>query len=250
MHGNREEGMPDRIIILHYHMFKNAGTSVDRILMRNFPDRWVTAEFPMNRGNNTQLVEDWIRCNPKAIAFSSHSMQGPIPQIENVRVISVMLLRDPIDRIRSAYSFERLRGGDHTGPRLARENDFAGYIRKRLAITGDRQCRNFHTDKLAKMVPSPRTEIMRAKSAMDMVSVMGRVETFGGVMESLSLSLSDSFPHFTWDCVRENLGKRTGVEMELDTETESLLHRENLDDYTLLEALATHERHSAEILAR
>lgn len=238
--------MPNRIIILHYHLFKNAGTSVDGILKRNLPGRWVTAEFPVNHGNNTPLVEDWIRRNHEAVAFSSHTLLGPIPRLDNARVISLMLLRDPIDRIRSAYTFERMRGGEKLGPRLAREYDFASYIRKRLDI-GDRQCRNFHTQRLAKLVPGPGTEIMRAKAAMDMLSIMGRVETFGDVMKRLALSLSDSFPNFTWNSLRLNVGERTDVELELDEETESLLHRENQDDYALLEALATHERHSAEI---
>jgi hypothetical protein len=50
----------ERTIILHYHLFKNAGTSVDAILKRNFGDKWVTSEFPPMGGNNTALVEEWI----------------------------------------------------------------------------------------------------------------------------------------------------------------------------------------------
>ncbi len=62
--------MGERTIILHYHLFKNAGTSVDAILQRNFPGRWVTREFPIAGENNTALVEDWIRETPDAIAYS------------------------------------------------------------------------------------------------------------------------------------------------------------------------------------
>ena len=58
----------ERTIILHYHLFKNAGTSVDAILKRIFGDRWVTREFPAMRGNNTAMVEQWIRNTPEAVA--------------------------------------------------------------------------------------------------------------------------------------------------------------------------------------
>ena len=47
-----------RTVILHYHLFKNAGTSVDRLLQRNFPDAWATREF--SGRNNTAQVIEWI----------------------------------------------------------------------------------------------------------------------------------------------------------------------------------------------
>ena len=96
-----------RTVVLHYHLFKNAGTSVDRILQDNFANTWVTEEFPASGGNNTDRVEAWIADTPDAVAFSSHTMMGPLPAVPGVRVIPVMLLRDPVARIRSAYRFER-----------------------------------------------------------------------------------------------------------------------------------------------
>jgi hypothetical protein len=143
----------DRTIILHYHLFKNAGTSLDRILKQNFGDKWVTREFPQNGGNNTEMVADWIRDTPEAIAYSSHTMIGPIPEVAGVRVVSVMLLRDPIERIKSAYRFERKQQADTWGAQLAKEHDFEGYVRARLARPGDRQCRNFQTARLASLCP-------------------------------------------------------------------------------------------------
>ena len=94
-----------RTVILHYHLFKNAGTSVDRLLKDNVADRWVTGEFPANGGNNSGLVADWIRPTPDAVAFSSHTMLGPLPFVDDVQIISLIFLRDPIARIISAYTF-------------------------------------------------------------------------------------------------------------------------------------------------
>jgi len=34
-----------RTILIHYHLFKNAGTSLDAVLKENFGDKWITREF-------------------------------------------------------------------------------------------------------------------------------------------------------------------------------------------------------------
>ncbi|MGR3732958.1 sulfotransferase family 2 domain-containing protein, partial [Pseudophaeobacter sp.] len=148
-----------RTVILHYHLFKNAGTSLDQILKRNFGDRWVTREFSMKGGDNSAQLADWIREEKDAVAFSTHTGAGPVPEIEGVRVVSVMLLRDPIVRIRSAYQFERKQCADTLGARLAKEVDFETYVRTRLEMPHDRQCRNFHTHRLASMVPGADPEL-------------------------------------------------------------------------------------------
>ncbi len=203
-----------RTIILHYHLFKNAGTSVDAILKRNFPGKWVTREFPIKGENNTALVEDWIRETPDAVAYSSHTMMGPIPQVEGVRVISFMLLRDPIERIKSAYRFERTQNADTWGAQLAKEHDFEGYVRARLARQGDRQCRNFQTYRLASMMPGEGTELERAKRALAALSVVGRVEAFDAAMGRLKAA----YPGMRYRAVKANTsaGKReVGMSEEL-----------------------------------
>ena len=86
-----------RTVILHYHYFKNAGTSVDDILARNFPGAWMTGEF--DGMNNHEAVARWIAANPQASAFSSHTAQFPLPAIEGVMVLPVVFLRHPLDRI-------------------------------------------------------------------------------------------------------------------------------------------------------
>jgi hypothetical protein len=194
----------ERTIILHYHLFKNAGTSVDAILKKNFPGKWVTREFPANGGNNTALVEDWIRQTPQAIAYSSHTMMGPIPQVEGVRVISLMLLRDPIERIKSAYRFERTQAADTWGAQLAKEHDFEGYVRARLAQPGDRQCRNFQTYRLASLMPGEGTELERAKRALGELTVVGRVEAFDEAMRRLAKVVGEVYSGFRCEARKMN----------------------------------------------
>jgi hypothetical protein len=218
----------DRTIILHYHLFKNAGTSVDAILKQNFPGRWVTREFPTGSGNNTAQVESWIRETPDAVAFSSHTMIGPVPRVEGVRIISFLLLRDPIERIRSAYRFEKGQASDTWGAQLAKEHDFEGYVRARLSRPGDRQCRDFQTHRLASMAPGRMPPRDAALSALETVTVAGVVERFEDAVARLGLEIRKHYPHFSATAVRANVSA-TG-ETQLADDVAALLRSANQDD--------------------
>jgi len=168
-----------RTAILHYHLFKNARTSVDQILKRHFQHRWVTAEFPAKGRDNGDLVADWILANPAAAAFSTHTAWGPTPRIKGVRIITLLLLRNPIDRIRSAYRFERQQKADTWGARLANRED--------------RQCRNFQTHRLAEMRPGDGPELARAIEAVKLLPVVGLVEDFDGFLGRMTAVLRQDF---------------------------------------------------------
>ena len=223
----------NRTVILHYHLFKNAGTSVDQILRRNFGDRWVTREFSTAGADNSAEVADWIRANPHAVAFSTHTALGPPPLIEGVNLITVMLLRDPVARIRSVYRFERKQDADTWGTELAKAHDFQGYVRARLERLGDRQCRNFHTDRLAKMVPGDAPELDRARAALRLLTVVGLVEHFDTAMTDLARRIRQVYPDFTWDSVRANT-TAPSTRTDPDPDFDALMEEVNADDRLLI----------------
>ena len=99
--------MSKRPVIVHFHLFKNAGTSVDRILQRNFGDRWIEIEGPNNKKLTQDALIDFIRGNPQYDAISSHTAVVSVPQYDDIEIIPIFFYRHPIDRIRSAYDFER-----------------------------------------------------------------------------------------------------------------------------------------------
>ncbi len=182
-----------RNVILHFHLFKNAGTSLDETLKKNFPnDEWVTKEFPANHVKNRQMVKEWIVNNPQAKCFSSHTAFLHIPEIEGVNVIPVIFMRHPIDRIVSAYSFEKKQGGDTFGAVLARNTSLSGYIETRLSIKHERQCRDFHVDRFAVMFDGSRSdELSRAKRAVDELPFVGDVGRFDDSVKKLESILKD-----------------------------------------------------------
>ena len=199
-----------RTIVLHYHLFKNAGTSVDQVLKKNFGDRWVTREFEPRGNQNLHRkdVTDWILAHPQAVAFSSHTMELPPPVIDGVRIIPVIFIRHPLDRIASAYAFERRQGGEGFGSVLARHTSMAGYIEVRLALGRDRQCRNFHVERYAPMFPADTGhDVERAIRTVESLPFVGVVEEFETSMRLLSDLLLPSFPGFAAPTVRANASR-------------------------------------------
>lgn len=234
-----------RHIILHNHLFKNAGTSVDHILQQNFKGRWVTREFPDPRPDNTPDISGWINGNPDAIAFSSHTIQTVLPTLPDVRIIPIIMLRDPVDRIASAYRFERTQKADTRGAQLARQNGFAGYVHARLETKGDRQCRNFQTHRLAALSSdSMADELTRAQAAAALIArtgVLGLVSEFDAAMARLSVLIKPHFPEFDWQPVIANASGHNSVQ-SVSPDMRRVLEDANRDDFSLL-------RHARNLLA-
>jgi hypothetical protein len=190
--GSAEADSGSRTIIFHYHTFKNAGTTVDSILQKSFPGRWVTQEFVGPPGKTRPQVQAWIDEYPEAVCFSSHTARMPLPSAQGLRVFPILFLRHPIDRVRSAYVFERRQQGDNFGSVLARNTTFRGYVETRLALKHERQCRNFQTMRLAEMLPpTAGTELERAVKAMGQLPVVGLVERFEQSMQRISTKLQE-----------------------------------------------------------
>ena len=216
-----------KTIILHYHLFKNAGTSIDALLKRNFEDKWVTKEFKVTNDNSDE-IRVWIEENPKAIVFSSHTMTGSIPKIEGVNIISIIMLRNPTRRIISAYKFERNQQADTWGANLAKQASFEDYVVTRLKKHGDTQCRNFQTGRLASMNLTQASRAERAINALDDFSIVGIVEDFNKSLKLLEFMVKKSFPDFKAQSNHSNRSNES--ELELSPALSQLLYECNKDD--------------------
>ena len=216
-----------RTIILHYHLFKNAGTSIDEILKSNFKQQWITKEFKSAKDNSDD-VKAWILDNPEAIAFSSHTMTGPIPKILNTNIISIIMLRNPIRRIISAYKFERNQKVDNWGANLAKKVNFEDYVVTRLLKDGDTQCRNFQSERLATMTLAKAHKIERAVTALDNFSMVGIVEEFEKTLILFESILQNQFENFKVESTHTN--RSNEYEIEFSPALNQLLHECNNND--------------------
>jgi hypothetical protein len=109
-----------RFVLLHYHFFKNAGTTIEEILAHSFghfarldnPD-------PDQPISNRTLLE-FLERNPLIQAVSSHHIHYPVPEVKGFLFFDICILRDPIERVHSMYSYFR-------------EKPFPGYALSNLA---------------------------------------------------------------------------------------------------------------------
>lgn len=97
-----------RTVIIHYHIYKNAGTSFDHVLGHNFGDRHELFDgpFPFFTIDQEQLDRIIMR-RPHAVAFSSHQIMLPPPSSLDYRALAAIFVRNPFLRIASIYRFKR-----------------------------------------------------------------------------------------------------------------------------------------------
>jgi hypothetical protein len=203
--------------IFHFHFFKNAGTSLDASFKANFLDNeWVTQEFPGNLLQNRTQVKNWVIQNPQVKCFSSHTAALPVPIIEDVKLLPVLFIRHPLDRIASVYSFERQQSGDSFGAVLAKNTSLKGYIETRNALGYDRQCRNFHVGLLSPMFSAEHgSEFDRALKAIEELPFVGLVEAFEQSLQRLEQWLaSEGLNNISLKLIEQNVSRNTSVSIE------------------------------------
>jgi hypothetical protein len=201
-----------RVLVIHYHLFKNAGTSVDDILKRNFTGHWAQMEFARSGGprSNVRDVTEYIKSRPGLAALSSHTALLPLPQTDGIKILPIVFIRHPIDRLRSAYDFERRQSADTDGARLAKTHDFAGYLRVLLrSTTGNRQAKNFQTSRLSYNEPrAAGTELERAHRTLQSLPFVGLVEAYDRSVERLEAFLRPYFPEFSSIVTHKNVSRK------------------------------------------
>lgn len=214
---DEDERDASRTVVLHYHLFKNAGTSLDALFQQQFGDAWVTREFPAQPAANSSGVREWISQHPDARCFSSHTALLPPPVLTGVKVLPVIFVRHPLDRIASAYSFEHQQQDAGFGSTLARHTSLRGYIETRLSIPQDQQCRNFHVTRFSRMVPAtePGAELAAALRALHELPFVGVVEQFGDSLARLQAYLQgEGFSDIQLRPVQRNVSRDRADSLE------------------------------------
>jgi hypothetical protein len=189
-----------RKLIIHYHLFKNAGTSIDNILKDSFGDKWQNWDRPSDKEGPLLPAElaRFIKENPQLIAISSHDAVPPVP-IGEFQVFPIVFMRHPIDRARSAYLFEWQKELGLDRPK----GSFAEYIDEKLAPEGDSVIANFQVSRLSNLVyhndvsrKSLRDyeRLERAKLFLCGIPYFGLVENFHQSLIRLYYYLRPNFP--------------------------------------------------------
>jgi hypothetical protein len=213
-----------RLVILHYHIFKNAGSTIEDILDHSFGERFANVDTPAGEGliSNPDLVR-FFDARPGLRAFSSHQVRHPLPEAPGYLFFDICFLRDPIDRIRSIYTYFR-RKPNPADPMSALANrtalgdfiagmiqDFPLFVKNvqvnLLACAGD-------SDE-----PQPR-DLDLATGRMMATSFLGVVDCFDQSVAAGAHALRCAFPEL--DCARPAVNVSDGLEGTVASRTEDL----------------------------
>ena len=136
-----------RQILVHYHIFKNAGTSIERSLDRLFGHQLYRCETDRPDGHlRPEDAHRLITGNPDLLAITSHQLHPPLPAGSSYAVFPLVVLREPISRVRSAYLFEWQRQLGLSEPK----GSLAEYVELKLDQAGPGVISDFQVYHLSK----------------------------------------------------------------------------------------------------
>lgn len=192
-----------RNVIVHYHMFKNAGTTVDAILRRHFPKSW--AAFDLDNAGayiDQHTLINFIDSNPSAQCISSHQARPPAPNRTTLSIYPVLFLRHPIDRIYSIYHYlKRLPDTPSERPAvtMAKTSSLADFLQWRLKEEHGAVIRNFQTVFLSGstrqigLATATVEDFEKARYLISSLQFFGLVECFEASIKRMGNFLSPIF---------------------------------------------------------
>jgi hypothetical protein len=197
-------------LLIHYHIFKNAGTSfkwsiVDALGEKAFAS--YDSSSPQGFISRRDLTSFAAR-HPEITVLSSHQAVPPAPAIYGREVFSSILIRDPIARIRSMYAFERRQEVGSRGAIMAKQLNFRQYVQWRLEETPSVLC-NYQVYFCSR---KPNEDIFlagperveQAIANLDTISIVGTVARYEEWLALAQKVLSPTLPQLTLNTTRRN----------------------------------------------
>jgi hypothetical protein len=178
-------------------MFKNAGSSLDHSLRRNFGDGFTDHRDDEAMRRGATYLGPYIESHPGLRALSSHWVTFPLPVLVDVRLHPLLLFRDPLERILSVYRFEQRQEGNAPGVARARRYGFRDYVAWRLEEGVGPVIRNFHTRYCSGDYHGGDLERMYtdAIATLDSTRLLGLVHRYDESMVLFETILKPFFPH-------------------------------------------------------
>ncbi len=194
--------MAHKTILIHHHIFKNAGTSFNHALKQYFKDRFVEYDLPNSSLVTNEHLREFILGHPEALAISSHHACLPTPQGIDYQTISSVLLRQPLARIESIYKFEHQQEANTEGAIKAKEFGFKDYVVWRLEKTPNMLC-NYQTHYCSRTKqseinkrPTPESLEIAIKNLKN-CAIVGTVEGYEDFLTVAQDKLRQFYPDIT-----------------------------------------------------
>jgi hypothetical protein len=209
-----------RHVLVHFHIFKNAGMSVDRLLYESFG-----TGFQAYDPEDTETcigerdVLEYLRSKSDVVAIAGHQLRFPLSGDTSIQLHPFLFLRDPIDRAHSIYYYERMDVRRETSnlplTRKANELDFRQFVQWCLDRPGNgapitnyqtRVCSILHNGSCAPdwYVWTNEINLRQALGFLSMLPFVGIVERFSESIDALVADYKYLFPMLRDVKFREN----------------------------------------------
>jgi hypothetical protein len=208
---------PARHVIVHFHMFKNGGSTIEAILQREFRGRFATAHGShASSALDEHDIATFLGAHPNISALSSHHLRYPLPSIRRTVLYDCYFLRHPLDRLQSVYTYLRAEP-----PELGREDPILVLSQSqgprefmmRMIDESPHFVSNAQTLLIATSGaftrPLDETDLSRAKQALRQMALPGLVEMFDESLVAAEHFLGPSFPRLRLHYVAQNVTRPT-----------------------------------------
>ncbi|HXE26366.1 MAG TPA: hypothetical protein VN637_15905, partial [Roseiarcus sp.] len=205
----RPAGRFGKPLLVHYHIYKNAGTSVEKNLAESYGHKWAVCEgAPEQIRLSNHDIAAFARANPGIRAISSHKAR---PSPARGRFFPIVFLRHPIDRARSVYSFAK-RDPAQPDHAMARNLSFKDYVDWALETPGvpvrDYQVihlsqASFRVANIADAVARPE-DLREVRDFLRSLPFFGLVRRFEESCRGFEACYGRTFPALRMRPVREN----------------------------------------------
>src|SRR5579864_9014164 len=206
---------PTRFLIVHYHIFKNGGSTIASILEREFASDFATVHGPDDVSvlDQTSLA-DFVADHSAIQAISSHHLRYPKPILPNTVIFDCCFLRNPLDRLQSVYSyFQRIDSADPLC-RLARQEHARSFFKK-LIDSAPHLVSNVQVMMLAQggafTRPADTPDVDVAAEVVGKMAIPGVVEKFDESLVAAEYFLKPAFPRLRLDYCPQNVSRPLGA---------------------------------------
>lgn len=216
----RVQAVRDRFVLLHYHIFKNAGSTVDSVLQRHFGDGLVALHGEQDdarlvAGDVLALLDE----DPSVRAITSHHLRYPKPVRHGLVVWDACVLRHPLDRIRSLYHYGRKIGPAGWLGELAHDRDESAFVSQLLRdapyAISDVQV-HFFANASAFTRPANAADLRIAEEIVRDAAMIGVVDLFDESLVTAEYFLAPVFPGLSMAHVAQNVSSPHGVRRGAD----------------------------------
>src|ERR1041385_566646 len=202
---------PTRFLIVHYHIFKNGGSTIASILEREFRHRFATVHGPDDVSVlDHNCLADFVADHRSVQAISSHHIRYPKPVLPNTVIFDWCFLRHPLDRLQSVYSYFQRIDSDDDLCRLARQEQ-PRFFFKRLIESAPHLVSNVQVTFLAQggafTRPANAADVDFAADVFGKMAIPGLVEKFDESLVAAEYFLKPAFPRLRLDYSPQNVSR-------------------------------------------